>query len=153
MKKLLAPLIAVAIALASVGCKNTSPAFYSLATATAVSYGLRNSPQTANYLRAVQPVACAVASGTNLTPADVVKAIDASGIAGNSDEARAIVVAAELLYITAYDALGSRTNAAAVRPYTTAVFCDGFAAGLAGAPSVRSRNAPAVRVWWPLTKK
>lgn len=152
MKKLIAPIAAIALILTA-GCKNTSPAVYSLATATAVSYGLRNSPSTANYLRAVQPVACAVTAGDNLTPADIVAAIEKSGIAGNSPESAAIVNGITLLYIAAYDGLGSGANAATARPYAEAVFCTGFEAGLAGAPSVRSRNTPPSRTWWPLLKR
>lgn len=152
MKKLIAP-IAVSLLVFTVGCKNTSPAVYSLATATAVTYGLRNSPNTSNTLRAVQPVACAMASGDNLTPADIIAAIEASGVAGDSPEARLIINSITLLYVAAYDAQGSATNASAVRPYAQAVFCDGFSLGLAGAPSMRDRNAPPPRTWWPLLKK
>lgn len=152
MKKLTTSLAALALALITVGCKNTSPAVYSLGTATIVSYGLRNSPQTAGYLRAVQPVACSLATGTNLNPAQVVHAIETSGIA-NSAEGRLIVNGVLLLYITAYDGLGSSTNAAAVRPYAQAVFCDGFALGLADAPtSEGGRKAKPLPTKWPLLK-
>lgn len=164
MKKLFVSTIGLALLLTA-GCKNTSPAVYSIATATAVSYGLRNSPETANRLREIQPLTCAMASGTNLTPAEIVSAIEASGIAGGSPESQLIINGVMVLYIAAYDSLGSATNASSVSPYARAVFCEGFQMGLAGAPVerdgplaedgtpvVRSRNAPPARTWWPLLK-
>lgn len=151
MKKLLTS-IALTALLSTVGCKNASPLSLSLATSTIVSYGLRNSPNTANYLRSVQPIACAVATDTDtLNPAQILAAIDADAL-GSSPEGRAILTGVLLLYISAYDSQESNTNAAAVRPYAKAVFCDGLALGLAGAPMTKSRNAPP-KVIWPMPKR
>lgn len=152
MKKLTISIAALLLAFVLVGCKNSSPLTYSLATSTLVSYGLRNSPETAGYLRDVQPVVCSVANGTNLTPAQVVAAIESSGI-DDSAEGRLVVNGILLLYISAFDSLGTGTNNTAnVSPYAQAIFCDGFAWGLAASPSeMRSRNAPPKKVW-PLLK-
>lgn len=146
-------LVLVGLLLTGSGCKNTSPEFYSIATATAVSYGLRNSPNTATFLRGVQPVACALSVGTNLNPAEITSAIESYNFLGDSPEGRAIINGVLLLYISAYDNLGSNTNATAVRPYTTSVFCDGFKAGLDGAPTKsRARSKQLAPPNWPLLR-
>lgn len=143
----------IGLGLMLVGCKNSSPLTYSLATSTIVSYGLRNSPQTAGYLRDVQPVVCAAANGTNLSPAQIVTAIKESGI-DDSAEGRLIVDGVLLIYISAFDSLGSKTNVAAVAPYSHAIFCEGFEWGLAGAPTaIKARNVPPARAVWPLLGK
>lgn len=152
MKRLLTSVAAVVAALTLVGCKNSSPLTYTIATSTLVSYGLRNSPQTAGYLRDVQPIVCSVAMGTNLTPAQVVAAIHASGI-DDSAEGKLIVNGILLLYISAFDNLGGKTNVASVAPYAHAIFCEGFELGLIGAPAAKSRNAPPVKTVWPLLKR
>lgn len=152
MKRLLTSVAAIVLAVTLVGCKNSSPLVYSLTTQNIVSYGLRNSPNTAGYLRDVQPVVCAAANGTNLTPAQIVTAIQSSGI-DDSAEGKLIMNSVLIVFISAYDGLGANTNASAVQPYAQAIFCDGFEWGLAGAPSSKARNAPPAKTVWPLLKR
>ena len=150
MKKIIVPILAALLC----GCATTGtraplpPEFYEVGTATALSYGLRNSPQTANYLRAVQPVACALATGNHLTPAEVEAAL--TPVAGHTPEGLLLVRSVELLYIAAFNSVGGQTNAAAAKPYADAVFCLGFQEGLNGAPSLaRARRTSKWK--WPVT--
>ena len=148
------------LAIGSVGCAGTKPlppSFYARGTSTAVSVGLRNSPHTANELRVIQPLACAVAAGTNLSPASL------GGVVAGKDlsaETLGIYNGIMLLYVAAFNSLPDATQAT-VQPYATAVFCDGFAAGLAlspGAPTVAAaakltRKMPkgaVIEAQWPL---
>lgn len=150
MQKLI---LALVLAVAVCGCKNSSPLSLTLGTATIVKYGLRNSPETAGYLRDVQPSLCAFANGEALTPNDLADLIDAVDT-DDSKKGEEIVLGISLLYIAAYDSLGGNTNNAAVRPYAKAI-CDGATIGLGGATASRSRNAPPVQVVakWRLPKK
>ncbi len=130
------------------------PAFYQIGTATAVSVGLRNSPHTASYLRALQPVLCAIATATNLAPDEINRILNIGNVPGASPEATAIVNGALLLYIAAYSQAGGDTNSDAARPYAQAIWCDGFAGGLLAAPksqvdAIRARMR-AYTPQWPL---
>lgn len=153
MKNLLTSAAALVVALTLAGCKTTAPLSLTLGTATIVKYGLRNSPKTAGYLRDVQPTICAFANGEALTPNDLADLIDAIDT-DDSKEGAEIVLGISLLYIAAYDSLGSNTNNTAVRPYAKAI-CDGTTIGLGSEPAMasRSRNAPPVVAKWRLLKK
>jgi len=157
MKKRIIPCIAAAVLFSGcAGTKPLNPAFYALGTSTVVAYGIRNSPQTAEYLRAFQPVACSLASGAPLTPGQITQALDAASLAG-TPEAKAVANSIVLLYIVAYNSLG--TNAYAAQPYAQAIFCDGLANGLGLSPTAaRIRAMPALyaspkaEAAWPLLK-
>lgn len=140
------------------GCANTgghgnalSPAFYQLGTAEAVSIGLRNSPQTANWLRVVQPVVCKTVTGTALTPTDISAVVEKINAGGASNDAKAIVNGVLLLYIAAWNEIGAPTNSAVSRPYAQAIFCDGFAQGLALSPGT-ALKAGKPNPQWPLLR-
>lgn len=140
------------------GCSSTRPlppSFYALGTSTAISLAVRNSPQTTAYLRAVQPVVCSLATGVEITPAQIALAVEQFAPAGSA-EATAVANSVMMLYIVAYNAVG--TNALMARPYAQAIFCDGFAAGLGmSTPMSKTKGLPAVPAYhpvpgWPLLR-
>ena len=156
MKKALLSVITLALCAGCATNKKLPPSFYALGTSTAVSLALHNSPQTAGYLRAVQPVVCSLATGRELTPEQIRQAVADLGVA-DAPEATAIVNSVLMLYIVAFNAQG--TNAAAARPYAQAIFCDGLAAGLGMSPTAaRLRAMPLLPIQplpsdpWPLLR-
>jgi len=144
-------------AVALTGCatsKQLPPSFYALGTSTAVSLALHNSPQLTEYLQAFQPLACSLASGAPLTPAQITLAIDATRLAG-TPEGKAVANSVLMLYIVAFNSVG--TNAVAARSYAEAIFCDGLADGLGMYPSptaarLRAQPLPA-QTGWPLLRR
>lgn len=141
MKKI-ALLTIAALLTGCAGMKPLPPAFYATATATAISVGLRNSPETAAQLRTVQPYLCQTVSNKALTPEQIQDSLNSANYNANT---LAIINSVSLLYIAAFNQL-STTNQAALQPYATAIFCDGFAAGLSMSPGVKSRSAPATKI-------
>ena len=133
----------LAATLALSGCASTKPlppSFYALGTSTAISLAVRNSPQTTAYLRAVQPVVCSLATGRPVTPGEITLAVEQFAPPG-TPEAVAIANSVLMLYIVAYNSLG--TNSIIAQDYARAVFCDGFAAGLGmGVQAAKVRAKP-----------
>ncbi len=144
------PILLFAAILTLTGCTTgpkpapLPPEFYEAGTKTAVKFGLRNSPNTARYLRAVQPVVCAAVTGGELTPQQISDSLT-NVIDGKTPEGILIVGGVQLLYITAYNYIGGATNQATFRPYADAILCKGFAEGLA--EGVIMRNAPVRSAW------
>jgi len=133
------------------GIKPLPPAFYQIGTATALQMGLRNSPQTASYLRSVQPVLCAAAKSDQLTPAEITAYLESGQPPGATPESTALYNGILMLYVAAFNQLGN-TNAATVRPYAEAIFCEGFRVGLIPLPATKARNGPAPPRTWPLLR-
>lgn len=148
----------LALMIGASGCSSTRqlpPSFYALGTSTAISLAVRNSPQTTAYLRSVQPIVCSLATGVEITPAQIALAVEQFAPSG-SPEATVIANSVMMLYIVAYNSVG--TNALMARPYAQAIFCDGFAAGLGmSTPMSKTKGLPAVPTYkpnpvWPLLR-
>lgn len=150
MKKQLLSLAAASLAL--VGCKTASPiltpALVQSGVSASVMYGVAKYPQARSYLRAVEPIICAVSESTNLAPAEVVAAIEESG-ALKTPEAVMILNTSLLLYSAAYNALGADAaikNAPLLQEYLHSV-CLGLGQGLATSTTLKAN-----RVTWPTVR-
>lgn len=126
MKKLLTPILFAALL---TGCAHTKPqnpsvgpAVLRLGVGTGAGYALMKYPQAEPGVRAGADIACAAASGTNFSPAEIVAALDAYHV--NSPEAILILNAAMSLYSITVASV-PQTNAAAAKPYAEAL-CGGL---------------------------
>jgi hypothetical protein len=144
MKKLILSIAAVAL-LVTAGCKtanpNAGPALLRLGVSTTAGYSIMRYPQAVPGVRAGADVICAAAAGTNVSPVQIVAALDAYGV--KSPEAVFILNAALGAYNIAYNGLSS-TNAA--QPYAQAV-CDGLHDALMLSPTVALRNSVRLQQW------
>ena len=134
-----------------VGCAHFTPGMATATTATIVSIGLINSPNTATNLAAAQPFLCDLVTSKNPSPDDVAGAVRGlESIVGNR-WALAIVNSVGL-YAAATDAQqGGNTNATVRAEYAKAIWCDGLAMGLAMVPQrTAMRNAP--MAGWPIIR-
>lgn len=145
-------LSAVAL-LALAGCAggkvNISPAIVQQGVATSVAYSVTKYPQALPYLRAAAPVICSAANSTNLSPAQVIAALESSNAALlKTPEAALIMNTALLLYIGVYESYGDNAlnNYPALRPYLQAT-CDGMNDGVSGKKIQPA--TPTVSDTWP----
>lgn len=121
------------------GCKNITPQTASSLTTLAVYEVAKNNPKITAYMRAVQPSACNMASTSGATIEDVVGVISNATDATVEEKAGVNIILS--IFQTATAPLG--TNTAAQAPYLKAVFCEGWAGGLASVPrTIRGENAP-----------
>lgn len=73
-------LLATALLSFTVGCRSPglTKTIVQTAVATGVGFGVLEEPNAIPYLRASAPVICSAAHGTNLSPAEVVEALESS---------------------------------------------------------------------------
>lgn len=151
--KLIVPIIALTFA---VGCSSIkiSPSTVQQGVATGVSYSVIKYPQVVPYLRAADDLICSAANGTNISPAQVIAAIERAPSAAvlKTPEGVLILNAALTLYVGVWESYGVNAvnNAPTLQLYLKAT-CSGIAEGLPSA----SGNLTARRVsetGWPLVK-
>lgn len=135
MKRLLLlPLLALALL---TGCKNVgntiTPALVQASVSSSVRFGIAKYPTARPAVTVGVEVICSQANGTNISPAAIVAAIEASNYASlKTPEAVFITQAIVQAYTIAWNsfAAGSVSNSV-VRPYLQAV-CSGGTEGLGG---------------------
>lgn len=117
--------------------------------ATGVSYGVSRYPQSVPGVRVVTEVVCAAAASTNISPANVIAAIQSSGVE-LTPETTLIVNGALLLYTGVWNAYGENAvNNPALKPYLQAT-CDGMKDGL---PSTTAKALEMkVDTRWPVLR-
>lgn len=143
------------------GCKNTGgnanvgPALLRLGVSTAAGYAILQNPEAAPGVRAGAGIVCAYAHATNVSPAEIVAAINAYGEL--KPEAVFILNAAISAYSLTFNGLAN-TNAATASPYAWAL-CDGLndalllGGGANAASFSRSPNLlPVPDAAWPQVK-
>ena len=147
-------LLLLPLAIAISGCTTNNPglnaALLKTAVSTAAGYELATHPAAIPAFKTAALVVCAAAHGTNVSPAEIVAAIQAQS-GGMTPETVVIVNGAINLYELAYWAV-SPTNSP--NPYALAL-CEGMneAAMIASLPASRSRNAVPQNPKWPKVVK
>lgn len=144
----------VCVSLLLEGCATTNtgnpmpPAFYALGASAATKAGLSGAkPETIAKVAASQAVVCDLVRSNVVKPEDISRAIAVSGV---KDDVIASA-AADLVLMAYIGVFHSQTNEVAARPYATAIFCDGWAAGLAVVSGPKSRAMPSRSdQMWPL---
>lgn len=123
-----------------------SPLAAQYLTTAAVMESVKKNEPLRKRLALLQPIICAVATKRGVTPDEIILALP-----DRSEDMMATVNLAMAIYVSAIAPDG--TNAPAVNPYSDAIFCKGFANGLAPfPPRFRSRNDPPATVKWPRLK-
>ena len=134
-KRFIVSTIAV-LSLFVAGCKTpaVTQAIVQTTVATGVALGIQKSPEAIPYLWAAAPIVCSAASGTNISPAVVVAAIEAANIDTlKTPEAVIIMNGALSLYFVLYDQYGIEAvnNQELLKAYLQGT-CNGLNLGLAG---------------------
>ena len=148
MKKKLIESAALAALLIVAGCATGNhggtiqPLTAQLLTTAAVVKGLEHSPDLAGKLRIVQPLVCAVATGAQIAPEDILAAVERSGV--NDRDAYALINIVMAIYVST---MPQGTNGPDAHPWAKAVWCDGLAGGLAFSAASKGRNAPPAIIW------
>ena len=144
MKKLL--LIPIVALLALTGCKtsnpNVGPALLRLGVSSGAGYSLMRYPAAVPAVRASADIVCAVAAGTNVSPANIVAALDAYNF--NTAESIFIINAALGAYELCFNGLSDTGDA---KPYAEAL-CGGLQDALLLVPSKSFRSNEK----WPQAK-
>lgn len=150
MKNIFAIISLISLVLVT-GCANrkpfVTPAVVKDGSSIAISAGVQKFPEAKPYVVAAIDVICAQAAGTNLSPASIVAALDASPIAAQAKTANGVIVVNSLIFVYnfAWNSFASEAVAnSSARPYLQAV-CDGGHEGLA----VRGVRSPAAVNKWP----
>lgn len=105
--------IVACVALIAVGCSNTSPkmtkGLYVATVSSGVAIGVDRYPKAVPYLRVAEPIICAAGNGTNVTPAEIVAALQNSPAANAvaTPEGKLILNGALILYISLFDSYGT----------------------------------------------
>lgn len=134
MKKLLLLVVPVGLLLLA-GCASQpkiTQAFVRVGVSTAVQFGVSQDTNAIPYIRAVTPVVCAAANGTNFSPAYVVDKLQHSSANELSTPGGILIMNSVLaIYEVAYEALGgnSLTNNPTAGAYLMGA-CEGLTAGL-----------------------
>lgn len=108
MKKLL---LLIPLCLSLVGCAGNKPmtkAVYTLAVSTGVSVGAQRYPTAVPYARIANTIICASATGTNVSPAEILTAIQTSPIAeaAATPEGKLVVNGVLVLYSALFEGGG-----------------------------------------------
>lgn len=149
MKKLISLLALVAL---TAGCKSVkiSPAIVQSGVTASVMYGVTKYPSAIPAIRISEQVICSAANGTNLSPAAVVAAIEASEWEkAKTPEAVFILNGVIMIYSSAWNSYGNDAinNAPVFKEYLKAV-CSGVHDGL---PLTVARSIdPTQNPKWPL---
>lgn len=122
--------ILAGVCLLFMGCTgpNQGPMTHAAFTAAVTlgeQIGLETHPEATPYVRAAVPVVCAVANGTNVTPAEIVKALEAANVTNVT--AKLIINGGLAIFNVVVTGLG--TNQTEIRAYGQDL-CDGMRAGL-----------------------
>lgn len=138
---------AMALSTLTTGCKTPAmtQAIVQTTVATGVALGVQKSPQAVPYLKAATPVVCAAASGTNISPAEVVAAIEAANLDSlKTPEAVIIMNGALSLYMVIYDEYGTEAinQQAQLRAFLQGT-CNGLNIGLLGRSSLKNTKTSA----------
>lgn len=143
-KRILASIaIIAAVSTFATGCKTPAmtQAIVQTTVATGVAFGIQKSPQAIPYLKAATPIVCSAASGTNISPAEVISAIESANIDGlKTPEAVIIMNGALSLYVVLYEEYGidAIKNQAQLKAYLQGT-CNGLELGLTGR-NAKDRN-------------
>ena len=135
------------------GCSSSrpllSPAMLQSGVKSVVTYGVAKYPTAIPYVRAVEPIVCSAAAGTNLAPAEVVEAISAAGVL-QTPESVFIINSALLLYQGIYNAFGADAvnQSVLLREYLNAT-CVGIGQGLPPDAVVAAGRSQWPMVAWP----
>lgn len=148
-KKKFYPLLAALTLALLTGCSSVkiSPAIVHQGVSAGVSYSVTKYPNAVPYLRAAAPVICSAANSTNLSPNEVVSAIESSGASAfKTPEGVLILNTALTIYIGLWNSYGDTAlnNAPQFRLYLLAT-CNGLNDGLAS----RSGVASSPSATWP----
>jgi len=86
-----------------------SKALFVTTVSTGVAFGVEKYPQATPYLKVAAPIICAAGNSTNVSPADVVAALNNSPAANAiaTPEGKLILNGALVLYISLFDSYGS----------------------------------------------
>lgn len=145
-------LILAPLCLALVGCSSVgklTPALVQQGVATGVSYGVVKYPTAIPYLKVAGAVICSAANGTNLAPAEVIAAVEASNAGAlKTPEAVLILNGALTLYVGIWESYGADalSEHAKLQLYLQAT-CSGIHDGL---PEGSRRRVIDPRLNWPL---
>jgi len=113
------------------GCATTSPnapmshAVFTAAVTLGEQIGLETHPEATPYVRAAAGVVCSVANGTNVTPAEIVKALEAANVTNST--ARIIINGSLAILNVVVAGLGTNDNE--IRLYGKDL-CQGMQLGL-----------------------
>jgi hypothetical protein len=151
MKTKLAPiLLCIALAIALCGCASAKldPSIVRLGVSTSVQVATLKYPTAVPYLRAATPVICESATGTNISPTEVILAIEKSSAnLVKTPEGVLILNGALVLYTGIWNSYGANTvaNNATLRTFLGAT-CLGMQDGL-GMAVETLKIAPAYPKW------
>lgn len=151
MKKLISLLSLIALTAGCSSVKITPAVVQSGVTAT-VRYGVTKYPSAIPAVSISKEVICAAANGTNLSPAAIVAAIEASEWEkAKTPEAVFILNGVIMIYSSAWNSYGNDAinNAPVFKEYLQAV-CQGISDGLPTATA--HSTAPAIDSKWPTLK-
>lgn len=145
MKKLFIPLVAVLCLGLLVGCKSTpqqlTKALYVTTVSSGIALGADRYPSSVPYLRVAAPIICAAGNSTNISPAEIVAALQNSPAANAvaTQEGKLILNGALILYVSAYEAYGADyvDHHEQLRNYLQWT-CESFALGLPAAPNTHT---------------
>lgn len=140
---MLAPVLALAV-FAS-GCANNRPmtkAVYTLAVSSGVQIGSDRYPEAVPYIRVANPIICAAASGTNVSPAAIVAAIQNSPVAeaAATPNGKMILNGALILYGALFETGGGAVDNAEAREWLQWT-CDAINLGLPPVASPATNTA------------
>lgn len=132
MKPIASTLLGLSLLLAA-GCRSPglTKSMVQTAVSTGVGFGVIKEPRAIPYLRAAVPVVCSAAAGTNLSPAQIVAALEKSSAEGlKTPEAVIIMNGVIGIYTAIFEAYGADIKD---RPYLKAALegtCEGMKLGL-----------------------
>ncbi len=131
------------------GCKTTSSpvshAAFTAAVTLGTQYGIETHPEALPYIRAATPVVCAVANGTNFSPAAVVAALDRSGLTNASAK---LIINGSLAILNVVVIAVGPTNQTEIAAYGKDL-CNGLTAAIPSNGSVAARRSKLARLTTP----
>lgn len=113
IKKMLAGALCIGLFAIGAGCKSTSlpmqKALYVTTVSTGVAFGVEKYPTALPYLRVAEPIICAAGNGTNITPAEIVAALQNSPAANAvaTREGKVIMNGVIAIYIGVFESYGT----------------------------------------------
>lgn len=154
MKRLIIP-ASLFVLIAFTGCVNArkviTPGTVQSGTAAGVRYGLTKFPSATPAVRIASEVVCSMSNSTNISPTEIVAAIESSNYENlKTPEAIFIVQGVITLYSSAWNSFASDAVAQSeALPYLQAI-CNGSRDGLAGIPTAAiGSRVSGQRLNWP----
>lgn len=126
-------ILAALVACGGSGCSSPSvtKAFVRTSVSTGVAFGTLKEPAAIPFLRAAAPVVCSAANGTNVSPAEVVAALESSDATALKTPGGVILLNAALsLYMTLYEEFGKDVDNLPQLQAWLAGTCEGILLGL-----------------------